>query len=190
LPTVSDWSSRDYRVINAARLAYDKNQMMLIRAFATVHNLYPQYSLEMHNEGAFRAKLVDSINQLKAESYIKLMPSTKSILDIMNNARIYVCSSNNEGYSNALLEAMAMGMACISTDCAGSVREMIEDGVNGLVVPVDNEEAMTEALKLLMENDAASQDMAERATKVRELNAKDNIIRKWTDFFKTIIEET
>jgi len=189
LPNAGDWQNRDCKVISVGRYVYGKNQMMLIKAFISAREAYPQYSMELYGDGEIEDELMDLIKKCKAETYIKLMPSTTDIFSILNTARIFALSSNHEGYCNALLEAMAMGMACISTDCSGSVRDLIEDGVNGLVVPVNDVDSMSKALIKLMENDGKAGEMANRAVAVRETNAKEKVISDWIVFLNEMLED-
>jgi glycosyltransferase involved in cell wall biosynthesis len=189
LPDINSWSNRNCTVINASRCVYTKNHKMLINAFVSAHETCREYNLVIYGDGDTKVELLELIKQHKAESYIVVKPSTHEIFEHMNNSKMYVCSSHHEGYPNTLLEAMSMGMACISTECTGSVRDLIEDGVNGLVVPVDNEAAMAEALITLIKNDKMAEEIAERAAAVRLTNAKEEIIKKWISFINAVLEE-
>lgn len=185
LPDVNEWTARENTVISATRCVAEKNLSLLIKAFTGAVHL--SYKLKIYGDGVLKPELMQLIKHCDTEEYISLKPANTNIFELMNNAKIYVCSSDLEGYPNALLEAMAMGMACISTNCSGSVKELIDDGANGLIVPVGDENAMTAALVRLMEDDAAAREMAARAIGVRQSNAKDRIIEQWIAFFEEVM---
>jgi glycosyltransferase involved in cell wall biosynthesis len=92
---------------------------------------------------------------------------------------MFVLSSDYEGMPNVLLEAMCMGMPSISTDCpSGGPRELIEDGVNGLLVPVGDVEALAEAMEKMADPDFAAQ-MAEAAYRIREELTSTDVFVSW-----------
>lgn len=192
LPDVRSFSGRENKLISAGRLNAQKNFALLIRAFAaSVTNVTrgqsPCHTLDIYGDGEQREELESLIFELNAQEFIRLRPASSEIFEIMNSAKYYVCSSNAEGYPNSLLEAMAMGMACISTDCSGAVGELIEDGVNGLIVPVGDEEAMSQAIDRLISNDELAGNMAKRAVAVRRKNDKDVLISEWISFFEGVV---
>ena len=101
---------------------------------------------------------------------------------------IYVLSSDFEGMPNALLEAMAMRFPVISTDCGGGgPRELIVDGVNGLLVSVNNELLLAEKICWMIENTIEKEKMAENAYKVRQSHAVDKICREWERYIESIL---
>ena len=189
MPAINDWDNRTNTIIKAARYVPKKNQMLLIKSFIAVHEKHPGYSLELYGEGKTKPELIDYVKQNNAVEYIKVNPNTTQIFEHMNNAKIYVSSSDTEGYSNALLEAMAMGVACISTDCCGSVRDLIDDGVNCFVVPVNDMSALSNALLAFMENDTLAKEMAAKASEVRIKNSKEKIVGEWISFFNSLLSQ-
>lgn len=187
LPDINNWPVRKNLIISAGRHVPEKDFSLLIRAFAAAYNVCPEFKLEIYGEGKLKEDADNLIQSLGTGEYIALKQPDLDIFEHMNNAKIYVCSSNREGYPNALLEAMAMGMACISTNCSGSVEELIEDGVNGLLTPVGDTDAMAEALLKLMKDDNFAAKLGERAAAVRESNAKEKIVGQWVEFFEEVM---
>ena len=97
---------------------------------------------------------------------------------------MYVCSSNYEGLSNSLIEALCMGMPVISTDHPiGGAREMITDRLNGLLVPVGDTEALYQAMKYIIEHPDAARKMGMEATKIRNRWPISEIADRWTRLF-------
>lgn len=104
------------------------------------------------------------------------------------NAGIFVLSSNYEGMPNALMEAMALGLPCISTDCpVGGPKTLIKNGENGLLVPVGDEEALSIAILKLIEDNELSQKIANNALKISEKFNPNIINQQWEDFINKII---
>ena len=103
-------------------------------------------------------------------------------------AEIYAFTSNNEGMPNAVLEAMVMGMPVISTDCpCGGPRELINDGVNGLLVPVGDEKALEDSINYLIENKENANRMGECATRIRNIANEDAIFKKWETYLNKVV---
>lgn len=165
-------------IVNAGRLEEQKNQKLLIDAFAEVSFKYPQYTLKIFGDGSLRADLQQLIRQHGMQERIVLMGSKKDYLEQLSKAEIFVLSSNYEGLSNALLEAMALGIPCISTNCAGS-DEVIKNEVNGILVPKGNQELLARALEKLISNKKLRKKLSEEGQKVNEYFGINNIINKW-----------
>lgn len=135
------------------RLEPQKNFPLLIGAFAKFLECEKDYKLIIYGEGRERGNLENLIKQLNLEDSVLLPGRNKDILNVINDSAAFILSSNYEGMPNALLEAMCMGMPVISTDCpSGGPRELIRDGENGLLVQVNDMEAMTNAMKHIIKN--------------------------------------
>ena len=104
------------------------------------------------------------------------------------NASIFVLSSDYEGMPNALMEAMALGLACISTDCdGGGARELIKHGENGLLVEKGNLKELSNALDRLLAQRELREKLGSSASKFREEYSYENIYSKWLDFINDVI---
>ena len=119
-----------------------------------------------------------------------LAGSTDRLDERIPEASIYALPSNYEGMPNALMEAMAMGMPCVATDCpAGAPRMLIQDGVNGLLVPVGDEDAMAAALTRLMDDSALRVRLGKEARRIRDIAGTDVISSQWRDYLEEVIRE-
>lgn len=169
-------------IVSASRLNAQKNLPMLITAFDHIHKEFPEYKLEIYGEGEERHRLETLIGTLGLEEYVALPGFAKNIHDIMVDCSMYVCSSNYEGISNSMLEALGMGVPTISTDCpVGGAREMIKGGVNGLLVPVGNVEALYEAMRLVINDPDLSRKISENSCKIRDEYNIESIASRWID---------
>lgn len=171
---------RRCRIVTAGRLKKQKNQAMLIRAFAALHERHPAYTLDIYGEGELREKLQAQIDALGLTDCVKLPGNVPDIHRQMADAEMFVLPSDFEGLSNALLEAMMMGLPCIATSCLGC-DEVIEDGVNGVLIPVGDEQALADALLRLAEDKAAARAMGERAASTASAFRVDCVMDMWRE---------
>ena len=139
---------REAWIAAVGRLEPQKNFPLLLHAFQRFSEHHPEYRLVIVGEGTQRAALEALIAELGLEKRVELPGRDAQALEKIRKAAMFVLSSDYEGMPNVLLEAMCMGMPVISTDCpSGGPRELIEDGVNGLLVPVGDVEAMYQAME-------------------------------------------
>ena len=98
---------------------------------------------------------------------------------------MFVSSSDYEGLSNSMLEAMAIGLPCVCTDClGGGAREVIKDRENGLIVPMNDAEAMCRAMKEYIEDPALAEKCSLNAAAIREELSVEKITRQWLDIIE------
>lgn len=169
-----------HKIVSVGRLAEQKNHQLLIDAFSEIVERHPDYELWIYGEGTLRNELEKKISKLHLENKIFLPGNTPDIYEKIADAEIFVLVSNYEGLSNALLEAMMMGLPCISTTCAGS-DEYIEDGCNGLLVPVGDREKLTVAIERLIENDSLRISIGKSGKKSVEQCDSRIVIKKWCE---------
>ena len=167
-----------HTIVSVGRLTPQKNQLLLIRAFKPVVEKYPDAQLVIYGEGSLRKTLESEITRLNLKENVFLPGMKKNVLELMKDAGIFVMSSDYEGLSNALLEAMAMGFPCISTNCAGA-DEYITDHENGLLVQVGDENGLSNAMIELFENNALREKCAQNAQQINDKIAKHHVIGLW-----------
>lgn len=166
------------KIVTAGRLEKQKNHRMLINSFAKVSKLYPDYELHIYGEGRLRNELQKQIDEMNLGEKVYLVGNVENIHEQISDAQMFVLSSDYEGLSNALLEAMMMGIACVSTDCAGS-DEVIENYENGVLVPVGDEEKITKAILKLIEDKEMRNKISANSAKSVERFKTENIINLW-----------
>lgn len=170
-------------IITAGRLVPQKNQKMLIRAFARVSKEYPEYQLHIYGEGKLRQDLEKEIKDLKMSDKIYLKGESDNYLEKLSLAEIFVLSSDYEGLSNALLEALLMGIPTISTNCAGA-EEIIENYENGILVEKGNQKELEKKLRELISNKNLQQKLSNNAKKLRNNFLVQNVISKWNNIIE------
>lgn len=159
---------KEKRIVAVSRLEPQKNLFMLLKAFQTVSKINSDYKLEIYGEGSERKAVEQTIQRLGLSNNVVLKGFQKKVNEKIVNAYMYVCTSDYEGLSNALLESMAMGLAVVSTDSAGGgAREVIKDGVNGVLVPVGDDEFLSKKMVWLIKNEEIAIRMGREALKIQ-----------------------
>jgi GalNAc-alpha-(1->4)-GalNAc-alpha-(1->3)-diNAcBac-PP-undecaprenol alpha-1,4-N-acetyl-D-galactosaminyltransferase len=172
-------------VVSVGRLAPQKNQGLLIRAFREVVNQIPQARLIIYGEGFSRGELQAEISQCGLSEHVTLPSNVSDIFDRLRVARLFVLSSDFEGMPNALIEAMALGLPVISSDFGGGgARALINHGVNGWLVKVNDQQALSEAMIRCLLDKELSVSMGKKAQAVRNTLDVHIICAQWLAFME------
>ena len=181
---------REKAVVHSGRLVDFKNQLLLIRAFVRVHEKHPDYVLKIYGPDSFdgtREQLEALIEEKDAEHYVFLMGASAQLEKDMIDGAVAAFSSDYEGMPNAMLEAMALGLPVVATDCPpGGPRMVIENEKNGLLVPVRDELALAEAINRLIEDRALAVRLGAEAAKIGEAAGPQRIFAQWKDYIEEI----
>ena len=179
--------TRRKRIVNVGRLEPVKNQKLIIRAFAAIHERFPEYRLALYGDGTLRESLQELINALELQDCIAIYPATNNIHDEICSDELFILSSLHEGYPNALIEAMALGLPVISTDCRmGAQRELINAG-NGIIVKSGNLNEMANAIFNILSNEYSVASLRQSALSLRAQLNSDRISDMWLCFIESII---
>lgn len=181
---------RRKEVVHSGRLVDFKNQPLLISAFIKVHEKHPDYQLKIYggdSHDGTKQILEHIITENKAHQYVRLMGASDTLERDLADAALYAFTSDWEGLPNALLEAMALGLPVVATDCpCGGPRTVITDGVDGLLIPIMNEEALVKAMCRLIEDPEYAGRLGDQARKISEKINKQAIIKQWGDYIHEI----
>lgn len=181
---------RNKTVVQSGRLVDFKNQPMLLRAFAKVHEKHPDYDLKIYGGDSFdgtREILEHLIEELHAQDYIHLMGASDSLEKDLADAALFAFTSDWEGLPNALMEAMALGLPIVATDCpCGGPRTIMTDGVDGLLIPIKDEQALVEGMNRLIEDPLLAQKLGMEARKIAERANAETIYEQWRDYMEEL----
>lgn len=159
---------RKKKISAAGRLEHQKNQSLLIEAFAVFSRRFPEYSLELYGRGSLEEKLKKLAIELGISEKVHFHGFCQDARERIRDSAVYVLPSKYEGISNALLEALAMGIPVVATDCpVGGTRMCVKNMENGIIVPVDDKEAMAEAMVKIVEDEQFAGRIATNASKIR-----------------------
>lgn len=175
-------------IVTCGRLTSQKNHKLLISAFCQVATDYPEATLEIYGEGELRQQLQTLIDSTQYRKRITLMGATKNIPAVLSKADIFVLSSDYEGMPNALMEAMAAGVACISTDCpCGGSRMLISSDKYKILVPIKNVSALADVMRLFLNNSDLSNEVGRYLQCRAEQFKPEKIFLDWKSYINRII---
>lgn len=181
-------------VVHHARLVDFKNQPMLVRAFLKVHDKHPDYVLRIYgpdSQDGTKEILEKLIADNHAEEYVFLMGPSNNLEVEIPKGEVYAYSSDYEGMPNSLLEAMAMGMPVVSTDCpCGGPRTVIRDGENGFLIPVGDEDALADRICRLIEDKELARSFGEKAKEIEKVASVEAIYEQWKEYLEGICAES
>ena len=178
---------RKKRIVNFCRISPQKKLDTLIDAFdefAESHNDYELYIFGNSDpvEAEYYEFVNEKIDSAKHKERIHLYPALHDIHNEIIDYSMFVSSSYFEGMSNSMLEAMAIGLPTICTDCpAGGARAIIKDHENGILVPVNDVQAMADAMKEVADNPELAEKLSINGTKIREELSVDKIVNQWME---------
>lgn len=162
----------------------------LFRAFAIVHKRFPDVHLDLYGDGPERARLEELADTLDIGTTVTFRGNSQQIISEYAKHKLFVMTSKSEGMPTVLLEAMASGCACVSTDCDFGPSDLIQDGENGFLVPVHDIDAIADRLCRLLEDDALGRRLGEAAKGIRETNSVEKIGEAFRRYVQQIINQT
>ena len=167
---------------------------MLVRAFLKVHEKHPDYILRIYGPDSFDGtkeileKLIEDNN---AKDFIFLMGASNELEKEIPKGEVYAYSSDYEGMPKSLLEAMAMGMPVVSTDCpCGGPKAVINDGENGFLIPVGDEDALSDRINRLIEDKDLAKRFGDKAKEIEKIASVEAIYQQWKDYLGSICAES
>ena len=187
-PQQEPYTAREKSIIVIGRITRQKRHDLMIQAFSQFHKDYPEYRLTILGKGEDQEKLLTQIRENGLEPFVTLLGFQKNVGDFLTRSRMFVLTSDFEGMPNVLLEAMACGCACISTDCDFGPSELIEDGENGLLVRVGDADAICQAMCRIAEDDALGTRFSENAQKINETHSMDVIAEQYHNYLSAVVK--
>jgi GalNAc-alpha-(1->4)-GalNAc-alpha-(1->3)-diNAcBac-PP-undecaprenol alpha-1,4-N-acetyl-D-galactosaminyltransferase len=170
---------RESKILAVGRLTRQKGFDLLIQAFAGVAQEFSNWRLVIIGAGPEHSALLSLTEQLKLGDRVEFRPPVKDIELWMSRAGLVVQPSRFEGFPNVILEAMGMGAAVISADCPSGPAEIIVDGVNGRLVPVDDVAMLTRVMSELLHRPEERLRLGREAKKVRQAFRQDLVMKQW-----------
>lgn len=181
-PPAGERESRPTRTLIAlARLVAFKRLNLIIRAFAHIADEHPDWRLDIWGEGEQRPFLESVIRQVGTNGRIRLRGHAHDIYPVLRSSDLFAMASTTEGFPNALCEAMACGVPAVVIDCGAGVREIVRDGVDGLIVQANGPAQYGEALSRLMRDDAERARLAARAPEIVERFSEEKVMARWDE---------
>ena len=174
---------REKIILTVGRLNNDKRQDKLIRAIYSLN--LEDWKVIIIGKGPNKKKLNNLIKNLNLSNKIEILSDIKNIHDYYLRASIFVFTSKAEGFPNALLEAMHFGLPCISTDCNYGPSDLITNGKDGFLVPVNNQDILVQKIDELIKDDDLKKSFEKNAIETSLNYTSKKVTEKW----KTIINQ-
>lgn len=180
---------RKKEIVTACRLTKQKNLKLFIDIVLDVCRKHPDYLGIIYGEGPELVHLQEYVKECDAESNIVFAGHSDSIVSDIYKSRFYLCTSDYEGISNSLLEAMTLGLTVLSTDCpVGGARMAITSGENGILFPVGYKEDAVKEIEDLIANEKKADCLGANASTIKDRWSVSSISQKWIEYICTICE--
>lgn len=179
-------------IVTVGRISKQKNQMLLLKAFVRIKDKYPALTVRIYGEDSdegVREELKQYMEQQKIEDRVRFMGESNCLEKEIRDTSLFVLSSDYEGMPNALMEAMAMGLPVIATDCpCGGSGMLIEDGVSGRLVPVGDVGMMADAMEQLLDDRNLAEIMGENARQTARRAEPCRVYEEWKAYVEQLIK--
>ena len=186
-PALPSREGRLNRIISVGRLYPQKNQAMMIRAFAKLAAEFPDWQLVIYGEGPLRESLELIVESLELKDRVLLPGRTEHVVEELRKSKIFCMSSNYEGMSNAMIEAICVGLPIISTNVSGT-EELIRDGENGFIVEIGGEEEITNRITQLISSPSLQDNMSVKNIQLAKIFNIDHIVDEWISLINTVVK--
>jgi glycosyltransferase involved in cell wall biosynthesis len=179
---------REKKIVNFCRISQEKNLELLLEAFYLLQRDYPDYELYIYGDAignsaeGYLEQIQYYIQEKEMDEKVHLCGAYADVHERIKDATMFVSSSDHEGMSNSMLEAMAMGLPVVCTDCpAGGARAVIRDHENGVLVPVGDAQAMYQAMKEVIEDSVFAEKISQKAYEIRNQQSVETIVARWEE---------
>lgn len=178
------------RAICVGRLEWEKGIDRLIDIWQRVHTKHPDWILDIYGEGTLREQLQNEIIAQNSETYIHLKGTCSNITTEYFKSSILILTSRYEGFPMVLLEAMACGIPCIAYNCPFGPQSIITNAQDGFLIDENDKDEMIEKINYLIENEQIRKELGKNARKSIQKYSQENIMKRWNDLFKSLINES
>lgn len=172
-------------ILCVGRLAYQKNQIILLKAFAKLHKKYPDWSIELVGDGEDQQKIITEVEQLSLQDRVRFIGAVSNVTDYYKSAHFLCIPSYWEGFPNVLSEALAHGLPAVGYQGCGGVRDLIVHAYNGWLVEGNGElESLVDGLDKMMCDDALREKMGKAAIQSIQPYTPSIVYDQWESFLK------
>lgn len=176
-----------YKLISIGRLSPEKRVDGIVNIFTRLSGDFPDWDLDIWGAGPEESKIQSLINGNNMGGRIRLMGRSNNPWEIMSQADVFIMNSIFEGFPNALLEAMAVGLPCVTSDCRSGPREISDNGKYAILVNTEDGVEMENALRQLMSNKDLRVDLGQRARiSINSRYSVDKVVEIWDGIFKKV----
>jgi GalNAc-alpha-(1->4)-GalNAc-alpha-(1->3)-diNAcBac-PP-undecaprenol alpha-1,4-N-acetyl-D-galactosaminyltransferase len=184
-----EYSKRDNTIAFVARFNIEqKRQDIMVEAFEIVHKKHPTIKLNFFGDGPDMKKIMDMVEEKNLSQYVEFYGFVSPIEQYIRNSAVFVLTSDFEGIPNALIDAMALGIPVVSTDCSpGGAKLLIDNYKNGILVPKSDSKKVAEAINYLLENPQEADKMGTKAQEIIDKFSPVRIYSLWQKEIRCIL---
>lgn len=175
--------------ITAARLVKIKNYEALVNIWAKVVERHPEWILQIWGEGPEGGHLREQIDKMGLKNHVFLMGYTPDVQDQMAKASLFVLTSQTEGFSLVMIEAMSVGIPAVAYNCPGGLPYVLKDGETGYLVPMNDEDAFVEKVCMFIENEELRRKMGQAALLEVEQYRMEKMTQRWMELFQELLDK-
>lgn len=175
------------RLTSVGRLAKIKQYDVMIKAFKLINEEWPNSELYIYGEGSERKNLEKLIFDLELENTVFLLGKTEEVYRALGNSDIYLMTSLQEGFPNALGEAMAIGLPVVAFECHEGLRDIIDNGINGILVTPGNIKEIVDQVSLLIEKKELREEYSKQAIKITEKYSLEKVVNMWEEILNSYV---
>lgn len=177
-----EYKNEIVKIVSVGRLSKQKNFQLIIDVAQLLQKDYPQLKFLIYGDGEEKDNLQASIKNKKLTERVILKGNVENIADELNNADMFIMSSDFEGMPNALMEAMALGLPSISTNCPSGPADLIKNDEYGVLVPINDVKAMAVAVEIMISNIDFAYSLGKKAKEMISDQYSASIIAKRLTF--------
>ncbi len=179
-------TSKKKRIVSVARLTAQKKHDVLIRAFARFSETHPDYTLSIYGNGPQKKELEHLASTLGVGEKVLMPGASKTVHQDVLDAEMFCLVSICEGMSNAMIEAMCLGLPCICSKVSGAI-DLIEHNKNGLLVDIGDEENLYQQMCQVADDKAYAEIIGKEASHLYDTLRTEKIAKVWIDYLEDVI---
>lgn len=176
--------------ISVGRIQYQKGFDTLVDIFKRVHKKHPDWKVRIYGDGNLRAELEQRISDAELNGVVNLMGQSNEIYKKLREAAFYIMPSRFEGFPMVLIEAQSQGLPIVSFDCPNGPSDIIDNGVNGILVENQNATALYDAICYMIEHPEDRKVMGKNALENVDQYSVIVICDAWKKLFNEIVEKS
>lgn len=188
-PRSEHYAAQSQRIISAGRFTEEKGFDMLVEAFAPVAAKHPDWHLDIYGDGVLMPQIRGLVERYGLAENVHLMGMRNDLAAHYGDYAMYVLPSYREGLPLVLLEAKANRLPIVSFDVMTGPREIVRDGVDGILVAPQDTKALGDAMCTLIENETRRREMAERSQDNLKMFLKPSVLNQWIGLIEELTEK-
>ncbi|MCH5228168.1 MAG: glycosyltransferase [Muribaculaceae bacterium] len=177
--------NKENKIVAIGRLHPQKNYNLLIEGFSLFNKINPNYKVEIYGDGVLKDKIQNQIDSKNLHNKIIIKKPTKNVHSEILDAKLFLMTSDYEGMSNALIEAMCLGLPVVSTKVSGAT-DLIKNKKNGILID-SNPNDLYEAMKYIITNETVQTEFGKEGAKLYHQLEVKKISKEWIDYINSFI---